>query len=248
MAKLKLFLARWWLILILIGLLPIYSTIAVSNERNVDYVNNGFFTFWLAGRMMWTGQQPYAATDWVSGHRANGAVWIPNQIFPYPLPLALLTAPLGLLPIEKAYILWDVLAQVFTASCILWLATHWDGLNRQAYVIFVLLATILNGNVFLGLMTGTFAALFLGFLTLALYFLEKERPWLAGIALAGLALKPPLLTVVALIGLWLLFRRNWKAIGGIAAGGLAGCRTNRCFAKINGHSKQNWPVILEKRT
>ena len=29
---------------------------------------------------------------------------------------------------------------------------------------------------------------------------------------------------------------------------LAGCRTNRCFAKINGHSKQNWPVILEKRT
>jgi hypothetical protein len=50
--------------------------------------------------------------------------------------------------------------------------------------------------------------------------METRRPLLAGVALAGLALKPPLLTVVALIGVWLLFRRNWKAIGGIAIGGL----------------------------
>jgi hypothetical protein len=40
------------------------------------------------------------------------------------------------------------------------------------------------------------------------------------VALAGLALKPPLLTVVVLIALWLLFRRNWKALGGVALGGL----------------------------
>ena len=220
MEKVKIFLERWWAVLVLAALLPVYYGIAVNNERNVDYVNNGFFTFWLSGRMEWTGEHPYSTLDWVNGHHANGATWIPNQIFPYPLPLALVTAPLGFFPIEKAYILWDMLTQGLIALCILWLATHWEGLNRQAYAIFVLVATVLNGNVFLGLMTGTIAALFVVFLTLALYFMETRRPLLAGVALAGLALKPPLLTVVVLIGLWLLFRRNWKAIGGIALGGL----------------------------
>ena len=220
MEKVKIFLERWWVVLVFAALLPVYYGIAVNNERNVDYVNNGFFTFWLSGRMEWTGEQPYSSIDWVNGHHANGATWIPNQIFPYPLPLALVTAPLGFFPIEKAYILWDMLAQGLIALCILWLATHWEGLNRQAYAIFVLVATVLNGNVFLGLMTGTIAALFVVFLTLALYFMETRRPLLAGVALAGLALKPPLLTVVMLIGVWLLFRRNWKAIGGIAFGGL----------------------------
>jgi len=220
MEKIKIFLERWWVVLTLAALLPVYYGIAINNERNVDYVNNGFFTFWLSGRMEWTGEHPYSTVDWVNGHHANGATWIPNKIFPYPLPLALVTAPLGFFPIDKAYILWDMLAQVLIALCILWLAMRWEGLNRQAYAIFVLVATILNGNVFLGLMTGTIAALFLVFLTLALYFIETRRPLLAGIALAGLALKPQLLTVVALIGLWLLFRRNWKTIGGIVIGGL----------------------------
>jgi len=220
MEKITIFLERWWAVLALVALLPVYYGIAVNNERNVDYVNNGFFTFWLSGHMQWTGEHPYSTTEWVNGHHTNGAVWIPNKIFPYPLPLALVTAPLGFFPIEQAYILWDMLAQGMIALCILWLATRWEGLNRQAYAIFVLVATILNGNVFLGLMTGTIAALFVVFLTLALYFMETRRPLLAGIALAGLALKPPLLTVVALIGIWLLFRRNWKAIGGIITGGL----------------------------
>jgi hypothetical protein len=220
MEKIKIFFERWWAVLALAALLPVYYGIAVNNERNVDYVNNGFFTFWLSGRMAWTGEHPYSTTDWVGGHHANGAIWIPNKIFPYPLPLALVTAPLGFFPIEKAYLLWDLLAQVLIALCILWLATRWEGLNRQAYAIFVLVATILNGNVFLGLMTGTIAALFLVFLTLALFFMETRHPWLAGLALAGLALKPPLLTVVALIGLWLLFRRNWRVLGGLALGGV----------------------------
>ena len=218
--KIKLFLTRWWMVLLILALLPVYYSIAVNNERNVDYVNNGFFTFWLSGRLPWLGQHPYSSIDWVNGHHANGAIWIPNKIFPYPLPLALITAPLGLLPIAQAYILWDTLAQVLIALSILWLATRWEGLNRQLYVVFVLVATILNGNIYLGLMTGTFAALFLAFLTLALYFMETDRPVLAGIALAGLALKPPLLTVVALIGIWFLFQRKWRAIGGILVGGL----------------------------
>lgn len=209
------------MLLVLAILLPVYWNIALLNENRVDYVNNGFFTFWLGGQMTWTEAHPYSADDWVGGHHLNGASWIPNQIFPYPLPLALLMSPLGLLPIDRAYILWDFTAQVLIALCILWLATHWEGLNRRLYALFLLVAIILNGNVYLGLMTGTVAALLLAFLTLALYFFEAKRPFWGGFALAMMALKPPLLTVVVLLGLWLLMRRDWRAIAGGLAGGLS---------------------------
>ncbi len=218
--KLLVLLSRWWILLVLICLLPVYTLIAINNERSVDYVNNGFFTFWLSGSMAWTGGHPYNSTDWVNGHHTNGATWIPNKIFPYPLPLALLTAPLGFFPIGQAYIIWDILAQFMIAGCILYLAKQWAGLNKQLFAVFVLTATILNGNIFLGLMTGTISALFLLFLTLSLFFFNRNKPILAGIMLAGLALKPPLLTITFLIGLWLLIHQNWKAIAGITIGGI----------------------------
>jgi hypothetical protein len=220
MECLKRFLKRWWMALILLALLPLFYWIAIYNEKTVDYVNNGFFTFWLSGRLQLTGGHPYSAIEWVSGHHTYGATWIPEQIFPYPLPLALIMTPLGLLPISKAYILWDVLAQVLIASCIVWLATCWSEVKQQIFVVVILIATVFNGNIYLGLMTGTLSALFLVFLTTSLYFFENRHPFFGGVFLACLALKPPFLVITALIGLWLLYRRNWKAISGIAAGGL----------------------------
>ncbi len=219
--KLTQFLERYWMPLVLAAMLPVYWNIALLNEQRVDYVNNGFFKFWLAGQMTWTPAHPYSPEDWDEGHRQNGSTWMDEKRFAYPLPLALLVSPLGLLPLKTAYILWDFVAQILIAGCLLWLATHWEGLNRRLYVLFLLLAITLNGNVYLGLMTGTVAALFLVFLTLALLFLEKKSDWPAGFFLALVMLKPPLVTILLLLGLWLLFSRRWRAIGGMALGGLA---------------------------
>jgi len=219
--KLTQFLERYWMPLVLAAMLPVYWNIALLNEQRVDYVNNGFFKFWLAGQMTWTPAHPYSPEDWDEGHRQNGSTWMDEKRFAYPLPLALLVSPLGLLPLKTAYILWDFVAQILIAGCLLWLATHWEGLNRRLYVLFLLLAITLNGNVYLGLMTGTVAALFLVFLTLALLFLEKKSDWPAGFFLALVMLKPPLVTILLLLGFWLLFSRRWRAIGGMALGGLA---------------------------
>jgi hypothetical protein len=71
------------------------------------------------------------------------------------------------------------------------------------------------------LQTGTIGSLFLVFLLAALYFTRRNWDFPAGVALALMALKPPLLTIVVLIGLWLLLRRNWKMIAGALFGGLA---------------------------
>mgnify|MGYP000067780381 CR=1 FL=1 len=220
-AKLTLFLERYWMFLALAVMLPVYWNIVILNEQRVDYINNGFFKFWLAGRMTWTPAHPYSLEDWDAGHKQFGATWMDEKRFAYPLPLALLVAPLGLLPIETAYILWDFLAQILIAVCLLWLATHWEGLNRRLYVLFLLVAATLNGNIYLGLMTGTLAALFLAFLTLALFFLERKRDLLAGFFLVLVILKPPLVTILVLLGLWLLFSRRWRVIGGMALGGFS---------------------------
>lgn len=220
-AKLTQFLERSWMFLTLAVMLPVYWNIAILNEQRVDYVNNGFFKFWLAGQMTWTSAHPYSQEDWDAGHKQFGATWMDEKRFAYPLPLALLLSPLGLLPIDTAYILWDFAAQILIAACLLWLATRWEGLNRRLYVLFLLLAITLNGNIYLGLMTGTLAALFLVFLTLGLFFLEKKRDLLAGFFLALVVLKPPLVMILVLLGLWLLFSRRWRVIAGMALGGLS---------------------------
>lgn len=219
MEKIKIFFERWWIILVLAACMPFFYNAALANERSTDYLNNGFFTFWLSGHMNWTGGHPYSA-DWVAGHHANGATWIPNKIFPYPLPLALLMAPLGFFPIQQAYILWGVLSQFIVAAAILFMSTLWDGLNRRLFAIFILIAFMLNSNIHLMLQTGTIGSLFLLFLLAALFLKRKNLDFAAGAALALMALKPPLLTIVALIGLWLLIQRNWKMILGIIVGGL----------------------------
>gem|GEM_PF-394366 len=223
MNTIKILFERWWVVLVLVAFLPFFYNVALANEQSdsVDYLNNSFFTFWLSGQMAWTDAHPYSSADWVGGHHANGAEWIPNQIFPYPLPLALLTAPLGLLPISQAYILWTFLSQATVAVVVLGLTAFWEGLNRRLFAIFILVALVLNGNIILMLLVGTIGSLFLLFLFLALYFKHKGWDVAAGMVLALLALKPPLLAIVALVGLWLLVRRDWKMIAGIVAGGLA---------------------------
>ena len=220
MQKIKHALTRWWFIWALAAFLPVFILVTVYNERHVDYLNNGFFTFWLSGRFQISGAHPYSSTEWVNGHHANGATWIPNKIFPYPLPLALITAPLGLLSLKQAYILWDILAQLLISGSILWMASRFPKRNQQLFAGIILLFIVLNSNIYLGLMTGTFAALFLIFLILTLFYMENNHPFWAGVMLAGLALKPPLLIIAALFGLWLLFERNWKMLAGLAAGGL----------------------------
>ncbi|MGC1376198.1 MAG: glycosyltransferase family 87 protein [Anaerolineales bacterium] len=221
MNRLKILFKRWWMILVLAACLPFFYNAAVDNGRSVDYANSGFFTFWLSGHMLWSGGHPYSSAEWVAGHHANGATWIPNQIFPYPLPLALVTAPLGRLPMGQAYMLWGLLSQILVAAVILALCTFWEGLNRRFFAVFIVAAVILNSNVHLMLLAGTIGSLFLVFLLAALYFKRRGWDFAAGAALALMALKPPLLTIVALIGLWLLLRRDWKTIAGGLCGGLA---------------------------
>ena len=86
----------------------VFFVILVINQ--VDYPNSDFFTFWLSGRLFSLGENPYDRQVWIGGHHQFGATWIPNATFIYPMPITLLFAPLGLLPLPQAFIIWVILS------------------------------------------------------------------------------------------------------------------------------------------
>ena len=56
---------------------------------------------------------------------------------------------------------------------------------------------------------------------LAILLLEHDQPIWSGIVLSLTLLKPPQgLTILILVGIWFLARRDWKAIIGVALGGI----------------------------
>ncbi|MBK7896062.1 MAG: DUF2029 domain-containing protein [Anaerolineaceae bacterium] len=58
-------------------------------------------------------------------------------------------------------------------------------------------------------------------LALFLWLVRRERPFLAGIVLSFVIIKPNAFVLfVPAFGLWLLWRRRWRVVAGAAAGGL----------------------------
>jgi hypothetical protein len=195
---------------------------AIQNYTHQDYTNSNFFFFWLSGRMMWTGENPYDQAQWLAGHAAAGATWIPNRIFPYPLPLAFFMAPLGLLSTGGAFIAWQIFTQIVTALTVYALLRHWQGRNQMLLFLPMMILLLFFGPVYLSLQIGSVGALALGAILLCILLLEKDQPVWAGAALALTALKPPQgLTILVLAGVWFLARREWKANLGVALGGIA---------------------------
>lgn len=194
---------------------------ASSNLERIDYKNSNFVFFWLAGRMVLEGQNPYDSALWIAAHDASEVAWRPNLIFPYPLPLAVLMAPLGALPLGPAYFVWQLLSQVLVAAATWFLlARQHDSRHTRLFVPLVLLLLVF-GPVLLSLQIGALGAFTLAAIILALAALEAEKPLLGGLALSLTLLKPPQgLPILALMIIWLLIRRGWMALAGLGIGAL----------------------------
>jgi hypothetical protein len=209
-------------VLTVLVLAALFIQRAYYNLTHEDFRNTNFFFFWLAGRMVLIGQNPYDSVQWLAGHDAFGNTWRPNQIFPYPLPLAFLMAPLGLLSLPAAYFTWQVVCEVFIAVSVWYLLQHWFGGRQSRLFPPLMIFLMFFGPVYLSLQIGSLAPLTLIILVAALALVERGCSAPAGILLSLTILKPPQgLTLLALAAVWLLARRDWRAIAGIAIGGLA---------------------------
>lgn len=208
-----------FLTLLALGIL-IFARVQVS--LGFDIPNSNFSFFWLAGRMILDGQNPYDETQYLAGHDANGMDWRPNNIFPYPLPLALFCIPLGFFSMQTAYIIWQVITLQSIALTIYILLRHWQEKSHHNMLVPILFFLLFWGPLYLTTHAGTFSVFSLVILLGAILLLERKQSLWAGIVLAFTMLKPPQgLTILLLAGVWFLAHRDWKAIIGVAMGGLA---------------------------
>ena len=155
----------------------VFLFVAIEIVKEMGYLNNDFFTFWLAGHMLWTGQNPYIASDWISGHSQFGVTWVPNEKFVYPLPLALFYAPLGYLSLYDARVTWVFLSEVMITLSVFALISLQTNSTRKYYIIPILAGVVLFRPTYITLFFGQISGLVL-FLLVGVVYLWEMKKWL----------------------------------------------------------------------
>lgn len=177
------------------------AVLVVSFRLSLRGAPSDFPAFWAAGRLAWT--DPLLAWSYphlhALQHFTSPTAWVP---FVNPPPFLFLVAPLGLLPLPAAQLVWlaATLAFYFAAG------------RRFLSVAVLAGSPIVYIN-------GSYAQN--GFLTVAILMAGVgqlgRRPFVAGLILGALVIKPQLavLLPVALIG-----GRCWRAVAGAASSSL----------------------------
>jgi hypothetical protein len=212
----------WWVLLVLLLSLAGYA-LAVRIVGSMDYHNNNndFFTFWLAGHLITHAGSPYDPAQWLTGYHLFDIRYIPNLAFLYPLPLALLLGPLGLLPFYGAYVFWVALTQLMIVACLIILLAMETNPRGKFFFIPLLIGIMFFRPTTLTLTQGQVSGLFLFALVWIAFLWHKGRWFWGGFLLGLLALKPNLgFIIILLVALWLLLNRHWRALCGILSFGI----------------------------
>ena len=203
---------------VLVGFLLITAALIVTT---IDFPISDFFSFWLAGRMVLSGEDPYSPQAWAEGHMRFEATWRSDPTFLYPIPVAILFAPLGLLPEEQALIGWVFLLELMILlSGILLMGRL--GLGRLSPFAFPLVAGLaLFRPTWALLLSGQFSGLLLLACALAVFLWVRGQWFAGGAAMAFLLLKPSIgIPVIALTAGWLIVQRKSRALLGLATAAL----------------------------
>lgn len=159
-------------------------------------VGSDFLAFWSAGRMVVSGD-PVAAYDPAAMEALQTGrgrtTWFP---FINPPPFLAVVAPLGLLPYALAWPAW--VAVTYAAWLLVARRIMPEGFWPIAVFPAALVAAWHGQN---GFVTG---ALFIG----AMLSLRASRPWLAGLLIGALIIKPHLALLAPIA---LAASRNWRA-------------------------------------
>jgi hypothetical protein len=212
-----------WLILTLPVLALLCYVAATRIVSTINYKTNSidFVAFWLAGNLVANGHNPYDATLWVNGYAHNGAGERIDHSFLYPLPLAFIFAPLGLLSLRAANILWVAITLFIILGVTLALSLTREGSKAKLLLVYILIGVIFFRPTTLVLFTGPISGLLLILLAGSFFCFEKNKTFWGGFLLAFLMLKPNLGAImIPLMGFWLMRQKIANAFWGMAAAGL----------------------------
>lgn len=201
-------------------LCPIFFVFSLLLSRWWEGRAQDFGAYWQAGHMVLAGQNVYDTDQWVAVRLQEGTAFHSEPTFQYPLPLAVLFSPLAWLPVQTAYTLWMFLSQVAVLVSITILLNFYRA--RSGYLALLAIGGIFFFRPMFSIVnSGQILTLLLLLLVVAIRLFQDDNWFLGGFALAVLSLKPSVgFPVLLLAGLWLLSRRQWKAIWGVSAGGL----------------------------
>ena len=186
----------WWSGLDLNHPIPRDATTLVAGR---DFLN-----FWLAGRNAW-GSDPGRFYDLGTYQAQVASVVGPGYLpiaWSYPPSIMLAAAPFGLLPYLPALILWSILG-----PAALFLSLRPWVRDARFHV-----ALLLSSAAVFNLISGQLA-LFAAALILNALRLRHSKPWLSGLLIGVVTLKPQLGLFFPLL---LLVERDWRVIAGAA--------------------------------
>jgi hypothetical protein len=217
------FLKKYGPIIILPILLLLAILLAVRIVGSMDYHHddNDFFTFYLAGHLVSHAGSPYDPAQWLAGYHQFEIGYIPNPAFLYPLPLAMLLAPLGLLPLPGAYVAWVTLTELMIVASLAILLSLETNPRRRLFFVPLFAGIVLFRPTILTLTQGQVSGLFLFALVWIAFLWQKGKWFWGGFLLGLLALKPNLgFIVIGLVSIWLLRNKCWRALGGTLLAGI----------------------------
>jgi hypothetical protein len=170
-----------------------------------------FIQFWATGQLLAAQQSPYDLERLLKLESDAGMTRTSPRLSNSPPLLLPLFLPLGLVSARLGFGLWFV-AQLIClyASAQLLNAMYGRQLGYRRWIVF------LFGPVLLCERTGQLGVFFLMCLVL-FFYLYRKHPFLGGICLAPLALKPHLILPFGLVLLlWVIIERRWKILLGAA--------------------------------
>jgi hypothetical protein len=196
---------------IVVGGICLLAAIFAVSLPEQSAASRDFIGYWAAGQRIVRGADPYDAAETLRLEKAVGLGKAQIKITPSP-PIGLaLVVPLGFLGAKSGLVVWLV-AQMACLSASLWIVWFLQG--KPASRIHLL--GFLFAPALACLMAGQLGNFFLLGVSLFLW-LQNRRPFLAGMALLPMSLKPHLFLPVALaLVLWVIWKRRFGILAGFA--------------------------------
>jgi hypothetical protein len=192
----------------IIGLLFLYWLIY---KISPDYwpIGVDIYPRWVGIRAFWNGLSPYSASVDIKTQTliyGRPAIYGEDSFgFYYPAYIAVILAPLALLPVEIAAIIWSSFMLAIFVSIVVTLTLSLP--NRPSPIVwaFLLLSSLLYRPALLSILNGQYGIFILGCWTLAYWMAWRDRSIIAGFLIALSIIKPSLtLFPVLLILFWAL--------------------------------------------